>query len=142
MRHIPTGFHTVTPNIVAEDGDAVIAFLKQVFGAKEALRLSMPGGKLAHCELQIGDSRINVGESMEGWPAHALIAQVFVENSDAVFKRAVEAGAKVLMPVTDMFFGSREGRVVDPFGNTWTIATLKEEVSGEEMQRRINQQAG
>jgi PhnB protein len=102
----------------------------------------MPGGKIAHCEIQIGDSRINIGESMDGWAPHALLAQVFVEDSDAVFKRAVTAGATVAMPVTDMFFGTREGRVTDPFGNTWTIATRKEDVSAEEMQRRLNEFAG
>ena len=74
---------------------------------------------------------------MEGWPAHGLIAQIYVEDSDALFLRAVQAGAKVIMPMTSMFFGSREGRVADPFGNVCTIATLKEEVTPEEMQRRM-----
>ena len=74
---------------------------------------------------------------MEGWPAHGLIAQIYVEDSDALFLRAVQADAKVIMPMTSMFFGSREGRVADPFGNVWTIATLKEEVTPEEMQRRM-----
>jgi PhnB protein len=74
---------------------------------------------------------------MDGWPARGLVAQIHVEDSDALFKRAVAAGASVVMPMTDMFFGSREGRVSDPFGNIWTIATLKEQVSPEEMQRRM-----
>ena len=74
---------------------------------------------------------------MEGWPAHGLIAQIYVEDSDALFLRAVQAGAKVIMPMTSMFFGSPEGRVADPFGNVWTIATLKEDVTPEEMQRRM-----
>jgi PhnB protein len=74
---------------------------------------------------------------MEGWPAHGLVAQIYVEDSDGLFKCAIDAGAKELMPMTDMFFGSREGRVADPFGNAWTIATLKEEVAPEEMQRRM-----
>ena len=81
---------------------------------------------------------VNLGESMEGFPAHALVAQIYVEDSDALFDRAVAAGASVVMPMTDMFFGSREGRVSDPFGNTWTIATLKERVSPDEMQRRMS----
>jgi PhnB protein len=74
---------------------------------------------------------------MEGWPAHALIAQIFVETPDALFEQAVRAGATVLSPMTDMFFGVREGRVSDPFGNIWIIATLKERVDPEEMQRRL-----
>ncbi len=82
----------------------------------------------------------HLGESMDGWPAHGLVAQIYVEDSDELFKRAVDAGAKEIMPMTDMLFGSREGRVTDPFGNVWTIATLKEEVTPEEMQRRMKVQ--
>ena len=74
---------------------------------------------------------------MDGWPAHTLVAQIYVEDSDELFKRSVDAGAKEIMPMTDMFFGSREGRITDPFGNVWTIATLKEEVAPEEIQRRM-----
>ena len=74
---------------------------------------------------------------MDGWPARGLVAQIYVENSDALFEQAIAAGASVIMPMTDMFFGSREGRISDPFGNVWTIATLKEEVSPDEMQRRL-----
>jgi PhnB protein len=98
--------------------------------------LTMSNGKIAHCELKLGDSVLNIGESMDGWPAHGLVAQIYVEDSDGLFKRAIDAGAKEIMPMTDMF-GSREGRVADPFGNVWTIATLKEEVAPEEMQRRM-----
>jgi PhnB protein len=77
---------------------------------------------------------------MDGWPAHGLVAQIYVEDSDELFKRAIDAGAKEIMPMADMFFGSREGRITDPFGNVWTIATLKEEVAPEEMQRRMKAQ--
>jgi PhnB protein len=114
------------------------SFYKRAFGAEEVLRLSMPDGKVVHCELKFGDSRVNLGESMEGWPEHTLLAQIFVADSDAVFAQAVKAGAEVLSPMTDMFFGSREGRVLDPFGSTWTISTHKETVSVEEMQSRLN----
>jgi len=138
--HIPEGFHTITPNLIVEDGAKAVAFLQAAFGAEEIVRLTLPNGKIVHCELQIGDSRLNLGESMEGWPVHGLVAQLHVPNSDEVFARAVAAGATVTMPMTDMFFGSREGRVTDAFGNTWTIATRKEHVSYEEMQKRINEQ--
>ena len=134
---IPQGFHTVTPNIIVDDAEAAIAFLKRAFGASERYRLTLSNGKVTHCELTLGDSIVNLGESMEGWPAHGLVAQIYVEDADALFDRAVKAGASVVMPMTDMFFGSREGRVADPFGNTWTIATLTERVSPEEMQRRM-----
>jgi PhnB protein len=136
-RWLPKGFHTITPNIIVDDAEQALAFLKKAFGATENYRLTMSDGKIAHCELALGDSILNLGTSMEGWPAHGLVAQIFVEDSDALFQRAVEAGATVIMPMTDMFFGSREGRIADPFGNVWTLATLKEEVSPEEMQRRM-----
>jgi PhnB protein len=136
-RWVPKGFHTITPNIVVDNAEQAVVFLQKAFGAVENYRLTMSNGKLAHCELKLGDSVLNLGESMEGWPAHGLIAQIYVEDSDELFNRAVAAGAKVIMPMTDMFFGSREGRIADPFGNVWTIATLKEELTPEEMQRRM-----
>jgi PhnB protein len=134
---LPRGFHTITPNIVVEDAEKAVMFLKRAFGATESFRLTMSDGKISHCELKLGDSIFNLGSSMEGWPAHGLVAQIYVADSDALFERAVGAGARVLMPMTDMFFGSREGRVADPFGNVWTIATLKEVIAPEEMQRRM-----
>jgi PhnB protein len=133
----PTGFHTITPNIIAEDAGKLIAFLVQAFGAVENYRLTLGNGSITHCELRLGDSILNVGQSTEGWPPRALIAQIYVENSDALFERVVAAGAQVIMPITDMFFGSREGHVKDPFGNTWVIATMKEQVTPAEMQRRM-----
>jgi PhnB protein len=133
----PKGFHTITPNIIVDDAEEAVAFLKKALGATENYRLTTSDGTIAHCELKIGDSTLNLGTSMEGWPAHGLVAQIYVEDSDALFQRAVQAGAKVIMPMTNMFFGSREGRIADPFGNAWTIATLEEEVAPEEMQRRM-----
>ncbi len=114
-----------------------MAFLSKAFGATENYRLTMSNGKITHCELKLGDSIVNLGTSMEGWPAHSLVAQIYVEDSDALFQRALQAGATEIMPMTDMFFGSREGRVADPFGNVWTIATRTEEVAPDEMQRRM-----
>lgn len=134
---LPKGFRTITPNIVVDDAEQAVAFLKDALGATENYRLTMSNGTIAHCELKIGDSILNLGTAMEGWPAHGLVAQIYVEDADALFERAVRAGAQVVMPMTDMFFGSREGRVKDAFGNIWTIATLKEDVAPEEMQRRM-----
>ena len=135
---VPDGFHTITPNVIVDRVDEAIDFYKTAFGAEEIMRLTVPDGRVVHCELKFGDSRVNVGVAMDGWPAHALLAQIFVDDSDVTFKRLVDAGCKVLTQVTDMFFGFREGRVVDPFGNTWTVSTRKEEVSHAEMQRRLN----
>jgi len=128
----------LAPNIIVENVDAAVSFYKRAFGAEEILRLSIPDGKVTHCELKFGDSRLNLGESMEGRPEHTLLARIFVADSDVVVAQAVEADAEVFSPMTDMFFGSREGRVLDPFGSTWTISTHKENVSIEEMQRRLN----
>ena len=134
---LPDGFHTVTPNIIAEDADQAVDFLKRAFGATENYRLTLSDGRITHCELRIGNSIINLGTAMEGFPAHGLVAQLFVEEPDALFERAVQAGATVMMPMTDMFFGIREGRVSDAFGNVWIIAMLKERLSPEELQRRL-----
>lgn len=106
---LPKGFHTITPNIIADDAEQAVAFLKKALGATESYRLTMSDGKIAHCELKIGNSILNLGASMDGWPAHGLVAQIYVEDSDALFQRALQAGAKVIMPLTDRFFGSREG---------------------------------
>ena len=134
---LPDGFHTITPNIIVEDAERAVDFLKRAFGATENYRLTLSDGRITHCELKIGDSIINLGTAMEGWPARGLVAQIFVDAPDALFEQAVRSGATPLMPMTDMFFGIREGRVSDPFGNVWTIAALKERLAPEEMQRRL-----
>jgi PhnB protein len=134
----PKGFNTITPNAIVRSVTEAVTYYKKVFGAEEVLRLTTPDGKVVHCELKLGDSRMNLGEAMEGWPEQSLMAQIHVADSDATFALAIKEGATELSPVEHMFFGAREGRVIDPFGNTWTISTHKEEVSGEEMQRRLN----
>ncbi|MBN3789987.1 VOC family protein [Burkholderia sp. Ac-20353] len=133
----PEGFHTITPNTIVSNVADAVTFYKKVFAAEEILRLTAPNGKVVHCELQIGDSRINLGEAMDGWPEQPLLAQIYVSDSDATFAQALKEGATELSPVNDMFFGSREGRIMDPFGNTWTIATHKKVVSADEMQRLV-----
>ena len=104
----PKGLHSITPNTIVDDVDEAIAFYQKVFGAEEVMRLRTPDGRTVHCELQVGDSRLNLAGAMDGWPAHPLLAQLFVPDSDAVFDLAVKAGAKVVAPVADMFFGSRD----------------------------------
>ncbi|GJI93384.1 glyoxalase [Duganella caerulea] len=135
----PEGCNTVTPNCIVSNVAEAVAYYQKVFGAEELLRLHTPDGKVVHCELKLGDSRINLGESMEGWPEQPLLAQIYVPDADATVALAIECGAKALSPVGDMFFGTREGRVMDPFGNTWTIATHQKQVSGAEMQRLLNE---
>ena len=91
---VPEGFHTLTPTTIVADAALAIDFYKRVFGAQEKVRLTTPNGKVVHCELQIGDSRVNLADAMDGWPLHPLLAQIYVPDSDAVFTRAVEAGAR------------------------------------------------
>ena len=138
----PDGFTTITPNAIVKSVAKAVEFYAKVFGAKEVLRLKMPDGTVAHCELKIGDSRFNLGEPMEGWPEQPLLAQIHVADSDATFAAAIQAGARELSPIEDTFFGSREGRVLDPFGNTWIISTHKRAVSAEEMQRHLDATQG
>jgi PhnB protein len=108
------------------------------------MRLSMPGGRIGHAEIQLGDSRIMLADEYPEMGARSpqtiggspVILAVYVEDVDAVAQQAIGAGAKVLKPVQDQFYGDRSGTFADPFGHQWTIATHKEDVSAEEIQRR------
>ena len=145
VKPIPDGYHTVTPYLVVKDGARAIEFYKNAFGAKEIFRMDGPDGKIAHAELQIGNSRIMLGtespqagsrspETLKGTPVGIFL---YLEDVDAAFKRAVQAGAKEQQAPQDMFWGDRYGKVVDPFGHEWQLATHKEDVTPEEMEKRI-----
>ena len=142
---MPAGFHTVTPHLVAQDAAAALAFYVRAFGAVERYRLVEPSGKIGHAELSIGDAVVMVCDEYPDFGAVSPAAYggspvkllVYVDDCDAVVARAVEAGATLLRPVKDQFHGDRSGMVVDPAGFTWTIATRREEVSPDEMQRRF-----
>ena len=148
VNFIPTGYHTVTPSLVVRGGKRAIEFYKQAFGAKELGAMYMPDGeKLMHAEIQIGDSRVMLGEespemgavspqTLGGTPASL---NLYVEDCDAAFNRAVSAGAKPSMPPSDMFWGDRYGKVTDPFGHSWGILTHKEDVSEKEMGKRAQE---
>ncbi|MBI2924227.1 MAG: VOC family protein [Verrucomicrobia bacterium] len=140
----PEGYHTATPYLIVSGAARAIDFYKQAFGATELMRLAAPDGKIGHAEIKIGDSPIMLADehpemgarspqSIGGSPVFILL---YFEDVDAVFNRAVAAGAKVLRPVQDQFYGDRSGTIADPFGHTWTIATHKEDLSEEEIQRR------
>jgi PhnB protein len=145
VKPIPDGFHSITPGLVCKDAARAIEFYKKAFGAKERMRMPTPDGKIGHAELQIGDSIFFLGDE---FPQMGTVAPtgpqsvslfVYVEDVDAVFKRAVAAGARVDMPVTDQFWGDRYGKLTDPFGHHWGIATHTEDVSPEEMDRRAKE---
>src|SRR5260370_623314 len=142
---IPDGFHSVTPQITVRGADRALEFYKAAFGAVEVARFSGPGGQgIMHAEIRIGDSTIIVGDElpMMGSRSPQSLGGVtgtiylYVDDVDAVYARAIAAGATAKLPVRDMFWGDRTGRVIDPFGHEWAIATHKEEVSIEEMRKR------
>ena len=145
VKPIPDGYHSVTPYLIVQGAAAAIDFYKKVFGAKELFRVPGPGGKVGHAELQIGDSRIMLADEHPEMDAKApgsfggspVGLMLYVEDVDARFNRAVAAGAKVKKPLADQFYGDRSGTLTDPFGHQWTIATHKEDVSPEEMDRRM-----
>lgn len=146
VRPVPEGYHTVTASITCKDAARAIEFYKNAFGAKERLCMVSPDGRVSHAELLIGDSIIFMGDEFPGMtaapPENSLPAAslyLYVEDADAVFNQAVKAGAQPTMPVTDMFWGDRYGKVVDPFGHHWGVATHVEDVSEEEMDRRAKE---
>ena len=143
VREIPKGFHTVTPYLIVTDGARAIDFYKRAFGAQELLRLDGPDRKVAHAELKIGDSIIMLSEEMSGHTRSpqslggtAVDIMLYVKDVDQAFNQAVAAGAKITMPLSDMFWGDRYGQVTDPFGHSWSLATHKEDVLPEELRKR------
>ena len=143
VKPIPEGFHTVTPSLIVRDGAKAIEFYKKALGAQEIMRMPGPGGMIMHAELQIGDSRFMLSDEIPGMtcaPSPGAVNPVYLfmytENVDAVFNRAVSAGAKVDMPLMDQFWGDRYGKVTDPFGHQWGLAQHIEEVAPDEMMRR------
>jgi uncharacterized glyoxalase superfamily protein PhnB len=134
---IPEGYHTVTPYLVVRDAAAEIEFMKKAFGATESHPpMRHPDGRIMHAEMQIGDSRVMLGEANEQWPATTSTLHLYVTDADAMYKRALAAGARSTMEPMDQFYGDRSGGVKDPSGNTWWISTHKEDVSPAELQKR------
>ncbi len=145
VKPIPDGYHAVTPYLIVQGAAGAIDFYKKAFGGTELMRVEAPGGKVAHAEVRVGDSTIMLADehpelgargpqSFGGSPVSLLL---YVENVDATVEQAVAAGAKVTRPLKDQFYGDRSATLTDPFGHTWTIATHKEDVPPEEMQKRL-----
>ncbi len=137
VKPIPDGFHSVTPYLVVRGAPGVIEFLKQAFGAKLAFEpMKRPDGSVMHAELEIGNSRVMLGEENEMAKATTSSLYLYVPDVDNVYQRAVEAGGNSFMEPTDMFYGDRSGGVKDPSGNSWFIATHKEDVAPQELAKR------
>ncbi len=141
---IPEGYHTVTPYLAVEDAAQAIEYYKNVFGAKELVRMDAPGGAIGHAELEVGDSRVMLSDPFpqsstkppKELGGTSVSVFMYVEDVDAVVKQAVDAGAKVLMDVADQFWGDRFGTIQDPFGHSWSIATHVEDLTPEEIAER------
>ena len=141
---IPEGYHTLTPYLAIKDADKAIEFYKKAFNATELFRMNGPDGKVAHAEIQIGNSRMmladefaqmgHLGPKTRGGTTVSLM--IYVEDCDAIAKQALAAGMTEKKPMEDQFYGDRSGTYEDPYGHVWTIGTHKEDVSPEEMDRR------
>ena len=140
----PENFHSVTPHLMLDNAARTIEWYKKAFGAEEIGRNLDPSGKIMHAEVRIGDSHLFVNDVMEGkgpkeFGGSPAAFWIYVQNSDALFKRAVDAGAKVRMPLENQFWGDRAGAITDPEGYTWWIATRKEHLTKAELEQRAQE---
>jgi PhnB protein len=144
VKPIPEAYPRVTPYLIVEGASAAIDFYTSVLGATERMRMEAPEGKIGHAELDLGDSVIMLADESPEMDARGprtvggspVSLHVYVEDADATFERALEAGAKTLQPVQDKFYGDRSGTFEDPFGHRWHVATHVEDVPAEEMESR------
>jgi len=140
VKPVPEGYHTVTPYLSVQGVPRLISFLQEAFHAKELERMTAADGRVGHAEVKIGDSIVMMGEPTgEAKPMPSMI-YLYLEDTDAAYRRALEAGATSLRTPTDMFYGDRNAAVTDPLGNQWWIATHMEDVPPDEMQRRMKAQ--
>jgi PhnB protein len=144
VKAIPEGYHSITPYLVVNDAAAAIDFYKRAFEARETYRLHGPDGKsIINAELKIGDSIVLLSDefpqggcrSPKSIGGSAVTLHIYTEDVDKVFNQAISAGATIVMPITDMFWGDRYGELKDPFGHIWSMATHKQDLSQEEIQK-------
>ena len=144
VKPIPDGYHSVTPYLSIKEAADAIEFYKQALGANELFRMAMPSGDIGHAEIMIGNSRIMLADPCEEFNfrspkvlgGSSVGLHVYVEDVDKLFAQAVAAGAKVVKPLQDQFYGDRGGTLEDPFGHVWFLATHKEDLAPEEINRR------
>jgi PhnB protein len=146
-KSIPTGYHSVTPSIIVRRAADAIDFYKRAFGAEEVSRMAGPDGSVMHAELRFGDSMVMLGEENEQWGTKSPLStnglpvslHLYVDDADAVYAKALEAGATVRYPIEDAFWGDRYGKVADPFGHEWGIATHVKDLTPEEVKRAADE---
>jgi PhnB protein len=144
ISYIPKGYSTATPYLIIKGASAAIDFYKKVFGAKELMRMPDPSGKIGHAEIEIGNSKIMLADehpdmgyrSPQSLGGSPVGIHLYVPDVDATVEKAVAAGAKLVRPIQDQFYGDRSGQVIDPFGHVWSIGTHKEDVPDDELQKR------
>ncbi len=147
---IPDGYPRVTPYLIVEGAEAAIEFYGTILGARERMRMPGPGGTIGHAELEVGDSLVMLADEFPDMGALSpktiggspVTLSVYVEDVDAVFEAALEAGATSVRPLEDQFYGDRSGQFEDPFGHRWSIATHVEDVPPDEMEQRMKQAMG
>ena len=145
VKPIPAGHHTVAPYLAIKNAVSALEFYKKAFGAIETYKLIVPDGRLGHAEIRLGNSLIVLsdefpefgGKAPESLGGSPVSIHLYVEDVDAFVKKAVAAGARELKPVADQFYGDRSGQLQDPYGHLWWVATHKEDVAPEEMQKRV-----
>lgn len=143
---IPEGYHSITPYLIVKNAKEALEFYKRAFNAREIFRMETPQGMIGHCEFEIGDSRLMMADEFPQMGStapsehqgRAFSLLIYVQNVDEVFNRAVEAGAKVIRPLQNEFYGDRMGTLQDPFGHNWHLGQHIEEVSPEEMKKRAD----
>ncbi len=136
IKPIPEGFHTVTPYLVTQDVGKLLDFIQQAFDGKVTERMEGPNGTIGHAEVRIGDSVVMLGEASGRWKPTTAAIYLYVHDTDATYKRALQSGATSAMEPTDQFYGDRNAGVQDPAGNFWWIATHVEDVAPDEMKKR------
>ena len=145
VKAIPEGYHSVTPYLFVKSAASAIDFYKGVFGATETVRMSGPNGKIMHAELKIGDSIVMLADenpqtgmmSPQTIGGFSVGLHLYVENVDAVIQKAADHGAKMLRPIKNQFYGDRSGSLLDPFGHMWSVSSHVEDVSPEELRKRM-----
>jgi len=140
VQPIPENYHTITPWIIVKGAVQLIDFMKEAFGAEELARVYNEDGTIGHAEARIGDSVVMMFDAKEEWPDTPSFFRLYVEDGDAVYQQALNAGATSVTEMTNMFWGDRVGRVHDPFGNIWWIQTRIEDIDPEEMAGRAQEQ--
>jgi PhnB protein len=137
--HVPEGYSTVTSWIVSRDTARLLGFVTRAFGAEELARVELEDGSIGHAEFRIGDSIVMAFDARPHWPDTPVLLRLYVEDADALHRRAVEAGATSVTEMTELFFGDRVGRVRDPLGNLWWIQSRIEDLDPDEMARRAGE---